>query len=99
MLDSDAIKRAAEAAAKRNNEARAVLTPLMPAKAAELAAMREHNSGVLGEAAKLARKIRKTEADTQIARVETSKRARKIGTARRAAIAAAARALEDSDEF
>ncbi|WYJ07014.1 hypothetical protein P3B99_007345 [Opitutia bacterium KCR 482] len=99
MLDSDAIKRAAEAAAKRNNEARAVLTPLMPAKAAELSAMREHNSGVLRNAEKLARKIRETEADTQIARAETSKRARKIGTARRAAIAAAARALEDSDEF
>ncbi len=99
MLDADAIKRAAEAAAKRNNEARAVLTPLMPAKAAELSAMREHNSGVLRDAEKLARKIRETEADTQIARAETSKRARKIGTARRAAIAAAARALEDSEEF
>lgn len=65
MLDSEAVKRAAEAAAKRNNEARAVLAPLMPTKAGELAAMREHNRGVLREAEKVARKIRRSNSENK----------------------------------
>lgn len=65
MLDSEAVKRAAEAAAKRNNEARAVLAPLMPTKAGELAAMREHNRGVLREAEKVAREIRRSNSENK----------------------------------
>lgn len=97
MRDEEAIKRAAGEVYRRTLEGRAVLTPLMPEREAQLANMRLNNDAVLKEAGLLADKIEKSETDSRANTAIEKKRARKAQTNRLAAIAAAVRASETEE--
>lgn len=97
MRDIEAIKRAAGEVAKRNNEARAVLTPLMPATVERLAHMRTHNDQVLKEAGLLVEEMQKAEVAVRTKSVAETKHTNREQSRKRAAIAAATRAITDGE--